>query len=129
MVRNMDKKVVWTEERIAELQRLWKEGFTTGEIGKKLSVSKNAVVGKAHRLSLNSRPSPIKRTRLEKREDFRIRSVVELSALSCRWPIGDPRDVNFHFCGKHVLSSKPYCAEHAAVAYVNVNKNRKEDTA
>ncbi|KAF0139429.1 MAG: hypothetical protein FD153_945, partial [Rhodospirillaceae bacterium] len=96
----MDKKIVWTEERIAELQRLWDGGLTTGEIGKRLSVSKNAVVGKAHRVGLTSRPSPIKRTRIEKKEDARIRSVVELSALTCRWPIGDPRDASFHFCGK-----------------------------
>jgi len=125
----MDKKIVWTKERISELRRLWAEGLTTGEIGKKLSVSKNAVVGKAHRLRLTSRPSPIKKSRLEKKEETRIRSVVELSALTCRWPIGDPRDVTFHFCGKRVLTGKPYCSEHAAVAYVNSSKNRKEDAA
>ncbi|VBB69656.1 FIG00689473: hypothetical protein [invertebrate metagenome] len=125
----MDKKIVWTKERVAELQCLWSEGLTTGEIGKKLFVSKNAVVGKAHRLGLTSRPSPIKRSKLEKREDSRIRSVIELSALTCRWPIGDPRDVSFHFCGKRVLTGKPYCAEHVAIAYVNTSKSRKEDAA
>ena len=52
----------WTDDQVEELKRLWNEGLTTGEIGKALGVSKNAVVGKAHRLGLNSRPSPIRRT-------------------------------------------------------------------
>ena len=51
----------WTDEQVEELKRLWDKGLTTGEIGKVLGVSKNAVVGKAHRLGLNSRPSPIRR--------------------------------------------------------------------
>lgn len=51
----------WTDEQVEELKRLWNEGLTTGDIGKALGVSKNAVVGKAHRLGLNSRPSPIRR--------------------------------------------------------------------
>lgn len=51
----------WTDEQVEELKRLWDKGLTTGEIGKALGVSKNAVVGKAHRLGLNSRPSPIRR--------------------------------------------------------------------
>ena len=51
----------WTEERITELTRLWNDGLSTAEIGKLLGISKNAVVGKAHRLRLASRPSPIRR--------------------------------------------------------------------
>lgn len=51
----------WTEERITELTRLWNDGLSTAEIGKMLGISKNAVVGKAHRLRLSSRPSPIRR--------------------------------------------------------------------
>ena len=52
----------WTPERIADLTRLWNEGLTTSEIGKRLGISKNAVVGKAHRMHLSARPSPIKRS-------------------------------------------------------------------
>jgi GcrA cell cycle regulator len=52
---------MWNDEKIAKLKKLWSEGLTTGEIGKRLGVSKNAVVGKAHRLGLKGRPSPIKR--------------------------------------------------------------------
>ncbi|MDP7344875.1 MAG: GcrA family cell cycle regulator, partial [Alphaproteobacteria bacterium] len=51
----------WTPERIAEVTRLWDEGLTTAEIGKLVGVTKNAVVGKAHRLGLPPRPSPIRR--------------------------------------------------------------------
>ena len=51
---------VWTPERIAEVTRLWGEGLTTAEIGKLVGVTKNAVVGKAHRLGLPPRPSPIR---------------------------------------------------------------------
>jgi len=50
----------WTDERIDELSRLWQAGHSASDIGKRLGVSKNAVVGKAHRLKLPSRPSPIK---------------------------------------------------------------------
>jgi GcrA cell cycle regulator len=51
----------WTEETIAHLRALWAEGHSTAEIGRRMSVSKNAVVGKAHRLQLTARPSPIRR--------------------------------------------------------------------
>ncbi|MGC2854322.1 GcrA family cell cycle regulator [Novispirillum sp. DQ9] len=135
--------MVWTDERIEELKSLWAEGLTTGEIGKRLGVSKNAVVGKAHRLGLKGRPSPIKRAGTPaaaattaaapakpakakpaeaKQPPAKIRSVVDLSAHTCRWPIGDPREPGFHFCGAPSLAGKPYCAEHSAIAYVGSNK-------
>ena len=51
----------WNEETIAKLRALWAEGLSTAEIGRRMGISKNAVVGKAHRLNLASRPSPIRR--------------------------------------------------------------------
>ena len=51
----------WAEETIVRLRSLWDEGHSTAEIGRRLGVSKNAVVGKAHRLDLPARPSPIRR--------------------------------------------------------------------
>ena len=51
----------WTEETIVRLRGLWAEGHSTAEIGRRLGVTKNAVVGKAHRLDLPARPSPIRR--------------------------------------------------------------------
>ncbi|SIS41243.1 GcrA cell cycle regulator [Insolitispirillum peregrinum] len=133
--------MVWTDERIEQLKELWAEGLTTGEIGKRLGVSKNAVVGKAHRLGLKGRPSPIKRTKAPrqtpaapKEKEQKIRSVVDLSAHTCRWPIGDPREPGFHFCGAPTIANKPYCAEHAAIAYVGASSPkspppRDEDAA
>ncbi len=49
----------WTEESIRLLTAFWADGLSTAEIGRRLGISKNAVVGKAHRLELSARPSPI----------------------------------------------------------------------
>ena len=128
--------MVWTDERIELLKTLWGEGLTTGEIGKRLGVSKNAVVGKAHRLGLKGRPSPIKRTRktakTEKPEKPAepAKAVLEIQGPTCRWPFGDPREPGFHFCGAQALPGKPYCSEHASLAYVNSSSKAKaEETA
>lgn len=56
----------WTPERIAKLEELWAEGLSTAEIGRRLGVSKNAVVGKAHRMKLPGRQSPIESKRKAK---------------------------------------------------------------
>ena len=140
----------WTDEQVEELKRLWEKGLTTGEIGKALGVSKNAVVGKAHRLGLNGRPSPIRRgdeeteetvsepvekkketktaaskkSAAKEKEKQKLFTVNDLTSTSCRWPIGDPKDEDFHFCGKEALPDKPYCAEHAAIAYVSAKSLR-----
>lgn len=130
--------MVWTDERIEQLKVLWAEGRTTGEIGKLLGVSKNAVVGKAHRLGLKGRPSPIKRTAESRpaapprrQPEKQMRSLVDLSAHTCRWPIGDPKEPGFHFCGAPTIPGKPYCAEHSAIAYVGASsaKSSREDDA
>jgi GcrA cell cycle regulator len=127
---------MWNEEKINRLKKLWSEGLTTGEIGKRLSVSKNAVVGKAHRLGLKGRPSPIKRparpTESKKQPEVKVFTLTDLSSQTCRWPIGDPKHEDFRFCGKPVYTGKPYCAEHCATAYVGSNKSsapRGEDAA
>jgi len=133
----------WTEEVINQLKQMWNEGKSTGEIGKILGVSKNAVVGKAHRLGLESRPSPIKRSENiengeSKKKETKPKpkkaaepkkekkkegvSLLELTSSSCRWPIGDPKDADFHFCGKEVVPGKNYCEKHMAEAFVGINK-------
>jgi len=121
--------VVWTDDRIAKLKKLWSDGLTTGEIGKRLGVSKNAVVGKAHRLELKSRPSPIRRAGVkpEPKEETRVYTLADLNSQTCRWPHGDPKEDNFHFCGNPILHGKPYCLDHCAAAYVGSNKNRSEN--
>jgi GcrA cell cycle regulator len=55
------RKMEWNEDMIKRLRTLWAEGHSTAEIGRRMAISKNAVVGKAHRLNLAARPSPIRR--------------------------------------------------------------------
>jgi len=168
----------WTDDAIARLRTLWAEGLSTAEIGRRLGVSKNAIVGKAHRLNLPARPSPIIRKAADDVASRRIAprrvSGPTLSALAtapadapieatapavtqapaprpvpshpalravssaprpasprfsaCCWPIGEPGTPSFHFCGDPALANKPYCADHAALAYVRV-RDRREDAA
>jgi GcrA cell cycle regulator len=135
---------MWNDEKIAKLKKLWQEGLTTGEIGKRLGVSKNAVVGKAHRLGLKGRPSPIKRPEAAnvaapapaagpvaapKKDQAKIFTLTDLTHNTCRWPIGDPKHEDFHFCGKPIYPGKPYCLEHCAQAYVGSNKPRSDEAA
>src|SRR5580704_4656345 len=56
-----DHKMEWGDDIIGQLRALWDEGHSTAEIGRRLGVTKNAIVGKAHRLDLPARPSPIRR--------------------------------------------------------------------
>src|SRR3712207_3370404 len=54
-------RMEWTAKSINLLRALWAEGHSTAEIGRRMGVTKNAIVGKAHRLDLPSRPSPIRK--------------------------------------------------------------------
>lgn len=150
----------WNEETIARLRALWDEGCSTAEIGRRLGVTKNAVVGKSHRLMLSPRPSPIRRggegqtprrqqpkrltgstlpslaqpvavTKLVRaasrpalRAVFTPRPLVCLSP--CCWPIGEPGTPSFRFCDDGAMHGKPYCQQHAAMAYVKVRDRREE---
>ena len=60
LMRNTNSEFEWTDDTIRELRQLWSEGHSTAEIGRRMGVTKNAVVGKAHRLDLPARPSPIR---------------------------------------------------------------------
>jgi GcrA cell cycle regulator len=59
-MRSMNSEFEWTDDRIRKLRQLWSEGHSTAEIGRRMGISKNAVVGKAHRLDLPARPSSIR---------------------------------------------------------------------
>jgi GcrA cell cycle regulator len=121
----------WSGERIAELKQLWSEGHSAAEIGRRLEVSKNAVIGKAHRLGLPSRPSPIKRERLTAKRAAKpamsIPPKQKTKGPSCCWPNGDPGDVDFYFCGKPAVVGKPYCAEHYDRAYILTRPSKGGD--
>lgn len=142
----------WTDERVAQLKHLWGEGKTAAEIAKLLGgVTRNAVIGKAHRLKLSGRVSPIqhnprveatlnrasndqiKQPRVQIRERAPISAVIppslreenipikgiqltELRESTCRWPIGDPKQEGFKFCGCHSETGS-YCDNHARLAY------------
>ena len=120
----------WTEENVTMLQQLWGSGKTASEIADMLGgMSRNAVIGKAHRLGLSGRPSPIKKRRkAEPRESLPGgATILNLTERMCRWPLGDPKEPGFRFCGKPAFSNFPYCAEHAALAYQVPNSKRRDE--
>ena len=123
---------VWTESRLAKLRELWDEKLSISKIGEALGVSRNAIAGKAHRLGLEKRQSPIKpsiktqKTITEWNEEELgpkplrlILRNLEWSRSKCLWPSGDPKNTDFKFCGDAVLSGKPYCLKHCSLAYNN----------
>ncbi len=121
------KRMSWTAERVLELRKLWATGASTAEIGRRLGVSKNAVVGKAHRTGLVPRPSPI-RPRPATPPPRPVR-LARPGRATCKWPFGDPQHDDFHFCSAEALPGKPYCAEHCARAYTRSTRNDEADEA
>ena len=115
--------VDWTPERTEFLVKLWNEGIPTSQIGRELGVTKNSVVGKAHRLGLAKRQSPIH----SKPVEAKVIKLDGLGAGMCCWPEGEPGRPEFRFCGKPAVAGKPYCAEHCARAYVRSSKEKPKD--
>ena len=143
--------VEWTPERIKILIGLWEEGLPTSEIGRRLGVTKNAVVGTVHRLGLKKRQSPIRQSSTTSAQPKKPKKapaaqpaaaqpqtapvklpsgdvvrLEELTAQMCCWPEGEPGTPEFHFCGQPAVEGKPYCEEHCARAYVKVSKDKKK---
>lgn len=142
----------WTDEKVTLLKQLWGEGKTAAEIARVLGggLTRNAVIGKAHRLRLSNRISPIQQNDNVRKPVVVASSpapaaaraavvavavasaargsgvrMADLKERMCRWPVGDPKDAeNFHFCGDSVVPGMPYCAEHARVAYQAASKTR-----
>lgn len=139
----------WTDERVALLKKLWGEGKTAAEIASALGgITRNAVIGKAHRLKLSNRLSPIQPTTKKnvkpaantsnpppEKKPARVQAPVtipagqglalaDLNSRQCRWPDGDPREANFGFCGHTIVPGLPYCPDHAKVAYQAATRNR-----
>ena len=109
----------WTDEKIKALKELWQQGVPASEIAESLGdgFTRNSVIGKAHRLKLPGRPSPINRKNGP--SGFPLLALTE---RMCRWPVGDPKKPEFHFCGRTVEVSKTYCPEHRAVAFQAAKK-------
>ena len=135
----------WSDDRVDLLKKLWGEGKTAAEIAKELGegVTRNAVIGKAHRLKLSSRVSPIQQNakkmksndapaaaprRPAKKVPIYLGKEVKMEDLRdrmCRWPNGDPQTENFSFCGCKTVEGLPYCENHAAIAYQVTSRARK----
>ena len=119
----------WTAVRVAALIALWNEGLPTSEIGRRLNVTKNSVVGKVHRLGLTKRESPIQKKVVEKKPVAQVVRLESLSAGMCSWPDGEPGKEDFRFCGKPIVEGKPYCLQHCERAYVKPSKERRGSAA
>jgi GcrA cell cycle regulator len=159
----------WTDDRVTLLKKLWTDGLSASQIAKQLGgVTRNAVIGKVHRLGLAGRAAPSRPIKRVVTPIVRVRPVVvasptiiqappvaspvikpiepivspellaaakaakpkpnpvregevigvlQLGPNMCKWPIGDPGDADFGFCGSHCSSSAVYCEEHAAIAF------------
>lgn len=162
----MGSASVWDKEGIVdELRELVRDGHSASRMAAilyrkfKLQISRNAVIGKVHRLGLvmpnsspkRKRPKPKAERRAAPRplkprfasvgnsalsalyqadpepfipsaEELVIplaerKSIETLQDPDCRWPIGDPQESDFHFCGKKKVAGLPYCEFHARKAF------------
>ncbi|MEM7767925.1 MAG: GcrA family cell cycle regulator [Pseudomonadota bacterium] len=158
--------MAWTEDRVEVLKKLWAEGHSASQIAKELGgVTRNAVIGKVHRLGLSGRATPSRpvkrpprlarpkprvmadgtvkapkvapvpgaavamREEIEKLDPLPLENgdaatVLTLRDSMCKWPIGDPADPKFAFCGRKATCG-PYCAEHAKVAFQPARKRER----
>jgi len=162
--------MTWTDERVELLKKLWADGLSASQIAAELGgVTRNAVIGKVHRLGLAGRakapssaaPRPRKarthphmlrvgraairgNTALAHAYELEVepepelvdnvipmgqrRTLLELNEETCRWPIGDPGQPDFFFCGGQPVAGLPYCAYHSRVAYQPPNLRRDRRT-
>jgi GcrA cell cycle regulator len=146
----------WTDEKVAKLKELWGKGNTAAQIASIIGgISRNAVIGKAHRLNLsakiktrtaisnqslensisnkNNQSKKGRRSRFKSliiEKDFEPENPKQLEELDeniCKWPIGHPNEKNFYFCGRSSLKDFSYCKLHLLYAYQP--KGKKEDSS
>ena len=144
----------WTEDKVAKLKELWGKGSTASQIAEIIGgLSRNAVIGKAHRLNLSAKIKTRtaatnhnfenslveKETKNKRNSKGKFRSLIiekdfepenpkqleELDENSCKWPIGHPDEKSFYFCGRSSLKDFSYCKLHLLYAYQP--KGKKED--
>ena len=126
----MENNSVWDKKNLEKLKKLWDEGLPITKIGLELGVSRNSIAGKAHRLGLPKRNSPISKSgeprknksiaNFETSKELPLKILlreVEWSRNRCCWPIGDPKLPGFSFCGTSIMPGRPYCEEHSNLAY------------
>ena len=136
----------WTDVKVNKLKDLWGKGNTASQIAEIIGgISRNAVIGKAHRLNLSAkiktrsatsnknfensqvdknikskkgRRSKFKSLIIEKDfEPENPKQLEELDENSCKWPIGHPDENSFYFCGRTSLKDFSYCKLHLLYAY------------
>ena len=144
----------WTPERQKKLKELWKKGYTASQIATMIGeTTRNAVIGKAHRLNLEARVVSkktfttliakkgnnveIKQEKLSRKARFKAllldknfepenpKKLEELAEDTCKWPIGHPYEEKFYFCGRKPMEKFSYCRLH--VLYAFQPRNAKED--
>jgi GcrA cell cycle regulator len=141
--------MAWTNEKIELLKKLWDEGLTASRIAHEIGdMTRNAVIGKAHRLGLSgrmqskSKNSSISIVRKKKNSSYN-KKIIEISTQvdepmnptlfldirdgMCRWPLGEPGDSDFKFCGRST-NEKVYCKHHHKMAFQPLTsiRNRKK---
>ena len=143
----------WNDEKVSKLKELWGKGNTASQIAEIIGgISRNAVIGKAHRLNLsakiktrttatnnNFKPKHDEQIKLRKGKRNKFKSLIidkdfepenpkqleELDDNSCKWPIGHPNEKSFYFCGRSSLKDFSYCKLHLLYAYQP--KGKKEE--
>ena len=145
----------WNEEKVNKLKELWGKGNTASQIAQIIGgISRNAVIGKAHRLNLSAKiktrtatsnqefnsSENDKNTKLKRGRKSKFRSLIiekdfepenpkqleELDESSCKWPVGHPDEKSFYFCGRSSLKDFSYCKLHLLYAYQYQTKGKKD---
>ena len=147
----------WTDEKVTKLKELWGSGNTASQIAEIIGgISRNAVIGKAHRLNLsakiktraatsnqkyensleekNTQTKKFRRSKFKSliiEKDFEPENPKQLEELTdndCKYPIGHPNEKDFYFCGRTSLKDFSYCKLHLLYAYQSRdNKHKKDD--